>query len=40
MPLEDYTDTEFWQQWRDTGLWVTPLYYQAFLNRFPERWFG
>lgn len=37
MPLEDYTDTEFWQQWRDTGLWVTPLYYQAFLNRFPER---
>jgi protein-tyrosine phosphatase len=36
-PLEDYADTAFWQQWRDTGLWLTPLYYQAFLNRFPER---
>jgi len=35
--LEDYADTVFWQQWRDTGLWVTPLYYQAFLNHFPER---
>lgn len=37
MPLEDYTDTVFWQQWRDTGLWCTPLYYRAFFEHYPER---
>jgi protein-tyrosine phosphatase len=37
LPLEDLTDTQFWQPWRDTGLWGTPLYYRAFLERFPER---
>jgi hypothetical protein len=37
LPLEDYADTAFWQKWRDTSLFVTPLYYQAFLSRYPER---
>ncbi len=37
MPLEDYTDTAFWQQWRDTNLWCTPLYYRAFFERYPRR---
>jgi protein-tyrosine phosphatase len=35
VPLEDQTDTEFWQQWRHLS--GTPLYYQAFLERWPER---
>jgi hypothetical protein len=38
VPLEDYTvDADFWRQWRDSGLWATPLYFQAFLERFPAR---
>jgi protein-tyrosine phosphatase len=37
VPLEDYDgEPEFWQEWRDTGLWATPLYYQVFLDRFPR----
>jgi hypothetical protein len=38
LPLEDYVDTAFWEQWgAPSGLWATPLYYRAFLSRFPER---
>lgn len=38
VPLEDHTvDADFWRQWRDTGLWATSLYFQAFLDRFPAR---
>jgi protein-tyrosine phosphatase len=35
LPLEDRTDTAFWQQWRHLS--GTPLYYRAFLERWPER---
>ena len=35
VPLEDRTDATFWQQWRHLS--GTPLYYQAFLERWPER---
>jgi protein tyrosine/serine phosphatase len=35
VPLEDPADAEFWQQWRQLS--GTPLYYQAFLERWPER---
>lgn len=36
-PLEDYDgEAEFWRPYRETGLWGTPLYYQAFLDRFPQ----
>ncbi|HET9139885.1 tyrosine-protein phosphatase [Actinophytocola sp.] len=38
VPLEDYDgDREFWRPWRESGLWSTPLYYRAFLDRFPGR---
>jgi protein-tyrosine phosphatase len=36
--LEDAADTAFWDCWGGaSGLWCTPLYYSAFLERFPER---
>jgi len=35
IPLEDLSDIEFWQKWG--GLICTPLYYKAFLERFPGR---
>jgi protein-tyrosine phosphatase len=35
LPLEDRTDAAFWQQWRHLS--GTPLYYRAFLDRWPER---
>jgi protein tyrosine/serine phosphatase len=35
LPLEDRTDEAFWERWR--RLSGTPLYYQAFLERWPER---
>src|SRR4051812_3123187 len=34
-PLEDQTDTAFWERWR--SLSGTPLYYRPFLERFPQR---
>jgi protein-tyrosine phosphatase len=38
LPLEDRFDTEFWDRWgASTGLYATPLYYRAFLERFPQR---
>jgi protein-tyrosine phosphatase len=36
VPLDDLADTEFWACW-GRGLHATPLYYQAFLDRKPER---
>lgn len=36
LPLDDHDDTEFWQRWGG-GLDCTPLYYRAFLDRFPDR---
>jgi protein tyrosine/serine phosphatase len=35
IPLEDLSDTAFWQEWRRYCL--TPLYYRAFLARYPQR---
>lgn len=35
--IEDISDTEFVQQWVDSDLWCTPLYYQDALRRWPER---
>jgi protein-tyrosine phosphatase len=35
--IEDLSDTEFVEQWVDTDLWGTPLYYQDALIRWPER---
>jgi protein-tyrosine phosphatase len=35
MPLEDRADAVFWERWR--SLSGTPLYYRAFLERWPER---
>jgi len=35
IPLEDLSDTAFWQEWR--RFCCTPLYYQAFLDRAPDR---
>lgn len=37
VPLDDPADIEFWQHWRDSGLWGTPLYYRPFLDRKPQR---
>jgi protein-tyrosine phosphatase len=38
IPLEDRSDTAFWDVWgASSGLYATPLYYRAFLDRFPER---
>lgn len=36
LPLDDLTDVEFWDRW-GAGLDCTPLYYRAFLERFPQR---
>jgi len=35
--IEDITDTEFVQQWVNSNLWGTPLYYHDALRRWPER---
>jgi hypothetical protein len=35
--IEDITDTDFVQQWVDSGFWCTPLYYKDALRRWPER---
>jgi protein-tyrosine phosphatase len=35
--IEDVTDTEFVQQYGDSDLWCTPLYYKDALQRWPER---
>lgn len=35
--IEDVTDTEFANQWANSDLWCTPLYYRDALNRWPER---
>ncbi|GGM83758.1 protein-tyrosine-phosphatase [Longimycelium tulufanense] len=35
LPLEDYSDSEFWDRWRP--LFHTPLSYQPFLHHFPDR---
>src|SRR5947208_2179273 len=35
LPLEDLTDTAFWERWRQLS--GTPLYYRAFLEQWPER---
>jgi hypothetical protein len=35
--IEDVTDTEFVDQWVETGFWGTPLYYKDVLRRWPER---
>lgn len=35
--IEDLTDKEFVEQWVDTNLWGTPLYYRDALRRWPER---
>jgi hypothetical protein len=35
--IEDVTDMEFVQQWADSGLWSTPLYYKDALCRWPVR---
>jgi protein tyrosine/serine phosphatase len=37
LDIEDVTDTEFVNQWFVSGLWSTPLYYTAALNRWPQR---
>lgn len=34
--LDDHTDEEFWTRW-DNALSCTPLYYRAFLDRFPQK---
>lgn len=33
--IEDITDTEFVQQWVNSNLWGTPLYYHDALRRWP-----
>ena len=35
--IEDITDREFVQQWVNTNLWGTPLYFKDALRRWPER---
>jgi protein-tyrosine phosphatase len=35
--IEDITDKEFVEQWVNTHLWGTPLYYRDALRRWPER---
>lgn len=35
--IEDLADDEFVQQWVNTDLWCTPLYYSDALKRWPER---
>jgi protein-tyrosine phosphatase len=36
VPLDDFEDTEFWNRWGGR-LSCTPLYYSAFVDRFPQR---
>ncbi|MEV0089763.1 tyrosine-protein phosphatase [Saccharopolyspora sp. NPDC050642] len=36
LPLDDHSDTDFWDRWGG-GISCTPLYYRAFLDRFPQR---
>ncbi|GAB2665835.1 tyrosine-protein phosphatase [Saccharopolyspora gloriosae] len=36
LPLDDPADTEFWERWGGP-LTCTPLYYPAFVERFPQR---
>ncbi|MEV0704006.1 tyrosine-protein phosphatase [Saccharopolyspora sp. NPDC050389] len=36
LPLDNHSDTEFWDRWGG-GISCTPLYYRAFLDRFPRR---
>ena len=38
LPLEDRTDTAFWERWRPLS--GTSLYYRAFLERWPKRFAG
>ena len=35
LPLDNPADTDFWRRWAG-GINCTPLYYRAFLDRFPE----
>jgi protein-tyrosine phosphatase len=35
--VEDLSEAEFVQQWVDSDLWCTPLYYRDALRRWPER---
>jgi len=35
--IEDFADAEFVEQWVNTDLWGTPLYYRDALKRWPER---
>jgi len=35
--IEDISDAVFVQQWVDSGLWCTPLYYRDALRRWPQR---
>ncbi len=35
--IEDFTDTEFVENWASSGLWCTPLYYRDALQRWPQR---
>jgi protein-tyrosine phosphatase len=35
--IEDLSDAAFVQQWVDSDLWCTPLYYRDALKRWPER---
>lgn len=37
LPLDGIDDTEFWAEWTSGPQFGTPLYYEAFLERFPER---
>ncbi len=37
LAIEDITDMEFVQQWANTNLWGTPLYYRDALRRWPKR---
>lgn len=37
VPLDGIEDTNFWEQWTSGPQFGTPLYYPAFLERFPER---
>ena len=37
LPLDGSEDREFWDRWSSGAQFGTPLYYRAFLDRFPER---
>jgi protein-tyrosine phosphatase len=36
-PLDPVDDTEFWDSWSKSGMHGTPLYYQPYLDRYPQR---